>query len=326
MNEKSEKVFQIFNSFENFVLITHINPDIDGISSMLSLHILFKSLNKKSFPLVENIPENAEFLPYSKDLILVENFNLNLHNSVAIVLDAHTPERIPEKVLEKVSFSKVFIIIDHHHPDTNKKAFSGKEIAIIDPSAPSTTILIYKLLKSGNFLITPEMAQNLLAGLYFDTGCFKYENVNSETFLIASELSNFGAKPYLVATSLFENISLNEVETLKIVLARLEFLKNGVIAISYLTYEDIQKIGSKNLSDFVNFLRSIKGVKISALVKEVEKNIVSVSLRSRAPIEILELAKNFGGGGHKYACGFKTKVSNFYEFLKSFKEELKSFL
>ena len=129
-----------------------------------------------------------------------------------------------------------------------------------------------------------------------------------------------------MATSLFENISLIEIETLKIVLERLEFLESGVIAISYLTYEDIQKIGSKNLSDFVNFLRSIKGVKISALIKEVEKNIVSVSLRSRAPIEILELAKNFGGGGHKYACGFKTKVNNLYEFLKFFKEKLKSFL
>ncbi|PMP93881.1 MAG: hypothetical protein C0169_07235, partial [Thermodesulfobacterium geofontis] len=190
---------------------------------------------------------------------------------------------------------------------------------------PSTTYLIYEILRDGNFIITPEMAQNLLSGLYFDTGSFKYENVNEKTFLVAGELCKLGANPHLIASHLFENISVKEIEILKKILDRLEFLENGIIAISYLTFEDIKEIGIKNLNDFSNFLRSIKEVKISVLIKEVEKNIVSVSLRSRAPIEILHLAKTFGGGGHKYACGFKMKVNNFYEFLENFKEILRDY-
>jgi len=118
---------------------------------------------------------------------------------------------------------------------------------------------------------------------------------------------------------------LKNWKLLKVILNRLEFLENGIIAISYLTYEDIQNLGIKNLNDFSNFLRSIKGVKISALIKEFEKNMVSVSLRSRSPVEVLDLAKTFGGGGHKYACGFKMKIENFYEFLKKFKEILKNY-
>jgi phosphoesterase RecJ-like protein len=325
MDQNLEKFFYIFESFENFVLITHLNPDIDGISSMLTLHNLLKLLNKNSFPLLENIPENIEFLPYSEDLILVDNFNKSLENFATIILDAHSPERIFKKIYEKILNSKVFIIIDHHQIEKNKKPFSENEITIIDPSAPSTTFLIYKILKNKDFIITPEMAQNLLAGLYFDTGCFKYENVEEKTFLIAGELCKLGAKPHLIASHLFENISLKEIETFKVILNRLEFLENGIIAISYLTYEDIQNLGIKNLSDFSNFLRSIKGVKISVLIKEIEKNIVSISLRSRAPVEVLDLAKTFGGGGHKYACGFKIKIENFYEFLKKFKEILKNY-
>lgn len=323
MNQKFKKIFQIFKSFENFILITHLNPDVDGISSMLTLHILLKTLNKNSFPLLEVIPENVEFLPYSEDLILVDNFNLNLENFATIILDAHIPERIFKKIYQKIHSSKAFIIIDHHQIEENKTHFSENEVIIIDPSAPSTTSIIYEILKYGEFIITPDMAQNLLSGLYFDTGCFKYENVDKKTFLVASELCSFGAKPYLIASHLFENISLKEIETLKVILDRLEILGNGIIAISYLTYEDIQKLDIKNLDDFSNFLRSIKGVKISALIKEVEKNMVNVSLRSRAPVEILDLAKAFGGGGHKYACGFKMKIENFYEFLKNFKEILK---
>jgi len=325
MDENLKKIFNILESFENFILITHLNPDVDGISSMLALHNLLKLLNKNSFPLLENIPENIEFLPYSEDLILVDNFSNLPQKFATIVLDAHSPERIFEKIYEKILNSEVFIIIDHHQIEKNKKSFSEDEITIIDPSAPSTTFLIYKILKNKNFIITPEMAQNLLAGLYFDTGCFKYENVDEKTFLIASELCKLGAKPYLIASHLFENISLKELETLKVILNRLEFLENGIIAISYLTYEDIQNLGIKNLNDFSNFLKSIKGVKISALIKEFEKNMVSVSLRSRAPIEVLNLAKTFGGGGHKYACGFKMKIENFYEFLKKFKEILRNY-
>ena len=325
MNENLKKFFNILESFENFILITHLNPDVDGISSMLTLHNLLKLLNKNSFPLLENIPENIEFLPYSEDLILVDNFSNLPQKFATIILDAHSPERIFEKIYEKILNSEVFIIIDHHQIEKNKKFFSEDEITIIDSSAPSTTFLIYKILKNKNFIITPEMAQNLLAGLYFDTGCFKYENVDEKTFLISSELCKLGAKPYLIASHLFENISLKELETLKVILNRLEFLENGIMAISYLTYEDIQNLGIKNLNDFSNFLRSIKGVKISALIKEFEKNMVSVSLRSRAPIEVLNLAKTFGGGGHKYACGFKMKIENFYEFLKKFKEILRNY-
>lgn len=325
MDQNLEKFFNILESFENFILITHLNPDVDGISSMLTLHNLLKLLNKNSFPLLENIPENIEFLPYSEDLILIDNFKNLPQKFATIILDAHSPERIFEKIYERILNSEVFIIIDHHQIEKNKKSFSEDEITIIDPSAPSTTFLIYKILKTKNFIITPEMAQNLLAGLYFDTGCFKYENVDEKTFLIASELCKLGAKPHLIASHLFENISLKELETLKVILNRLEFLENGIIAISYLTYEDIQNLGIKNLNGFSNFLRSIKGVKISVLIKEVEKNIVSVSLRSRAPVEVLNLAKTFGGGGHKYACGFKMKIENFYEFLKKFKEILKNY-
>jgi phosphoesterase RecJ-like protein len=254
MDQLLRKLFELIHSYSNFILVTHLNPDIDGIASMLSLHL-----------------------------------------------------------------------IDHHQLDKNGVLFSENELVIIDPSSPSTTYLIYKIFENWKIPISSEMAQNLLSGIYFDTGCFKYENVNEETFSVASKLCKLGAIPHIIASSLFENISLEELEMLKLVLQRLEFLQNGIIAISYLTYQDIQKFGSQNLSDVANFLRSIKGVKVSALLKEVEKNMVSVSLRSRAPFEILDLAKNFGGGGHKYACGFKIKVKNFYEFLNSFKEILRSY-
>jgi len=324
MKKIFKKILDIFYSSKEFILITHLNPDIDGISSMLTIHLFLKSLNKTSYPLVEEIPDNINFLPFFNELILIENFNKKLEDPVVIVLDAHSPGRIHEKIYRKVLDYKIFLIIDHHQKE-NKDIFSSEQISLIDSSSPSTTFLVYKILKKTNFKVSPEMAQNLLAGLYYDTGGFKYENVNKYTFKVASELCNLGANPYQIASHLFENLSLKEIEVLKMVLERLEFLNNGNIVLSYLTYHDLRKINYKNLRDFANFLRTIRDVKVAVFIKEIDKNIVSVSLRSKPPIEIIEFAKIFGGGGHKYASGFRLKVKNFYEFLYSLKKMIQEY-
>ncbi len=324
MKKAFKKVLNIFYSSEEFILVTHLNPDIDGISSMLSIHLFLKALNKISYPLIEEIPDNVGFLPFSNVLILIENFNKQLKDPWVIVVDTHSPGRINEKIYQRISNYKKFLIIDHHQKE-DKSLFSSEQISLIDPSSPSTTFLIYKIFKKSNFKISFEIAYNLLAGLYYDTGCFKYENVNKYVFKVASELCNLGVNPYQIASSLFENISLEEIEGLKIILERLEFLNNESIVISYLTYDDFYRINYKNLGDFANFLRSIKDVKIAAFIKETEKNVVSVSLRSKAPIEVIEFARIFGGGGHKYASGFKLKVKNFYEFLDSFKKLIQEY-
>lgn len=306
-----------------FLLITHVQPDIDGLASILTLAQALNYLGKKALPGVEEIPEEALFLHGSSLLKLPEEIN-DFRAEVVIVVDTHSPKRVPQKIWEKLNLKAKFLIIDHHV--WNKEtSFSEEEILIIDSKVPSTTYLIYQLLKVGNFPITSEMAENLLAGLYFDTGAFRYENVTEETFLFASELVNLGARPSWVACQIFENISLAQVEFLKKILQNLEFINRGEIAISYLTFEDFQKIGVFNLSkDWVNFLRSLQGVKVAVLLKEVEKGKVSVSLRSKAPFEVVELAKKFGGGGHRYASGFKVETQNFKDtltYLKNFISE-----
>jgi len=108
MDQLLRKLFELIHSYSNFILVTHLNPDIDGIASMLSLHLFLKSLNKASFPLIEDMPENAEFLPSSKELILVKNFNSIPENFITIILDAHTPERpIPQKEF-MIKYTKKF--------------------------------------------------------------------------------------------------------------------------------------------------------------------------------------------------------------------------
>ncbi len=53
---------------------------------------------------------------------------------------------------------------------------------------------------------------------------------------------------------------------------------------------------------FSNYLMSIGSVRMSLIFTETEKG-VKISLRSKGDISANELAKEFGGGGHRNAAG-----------------------
>ena len=60
-------------------------------------------------------------------------------------------------------------------------------------------------------------------------------------------------------------------------------------------YED-----SDGLLDIV---RSTKGVEFCLFFKELPDGNVKVSLRSNGKVDVYEIAKSYGGGGHRMASG-----------------------
>jgi nanoRNase/pAp phosphatase (c-di-AMP/oligoRNAs hydrolase) len=56
---------------------------------------------------------------------------------------------------------------------------------------------------------------------------------------------------------------------------------------------------------FVEYAVSIKGVALAVFFCELEEHLFKVSLRSRCGIDVSVIARQFGGGGHKKAAGFR---------------------
>ena len=67
----------------------------------------------------------------------------------------------------------------------------------------------------------------------------------------------------------------------------------------------IERLGvsSDDLDGVVEFPRSIDGVRMALLFREVSQGRVKVSLRSIGPVDVAAFAKRFGGGGHTKAAG-----------------------
>lgn len=303
-----ETIKKILEEAESFILATHVNPDADGLASVLAMHLVLKARGRRTLPLIEDTgPDFLDFLHGFGDLVTLEDFSKGsfpVEESVALVFDLSEEARLGE-VAPVVKAARERIILDHH-------AKTGEPlpgVRMVDPRAPATAFLVYRLLRDLGWAIPAEAAENLYAGLYSDTGGFRFENTREETFLVAAELVRLGARPAVVGERLMENHPPARFELLRRVLERREILSGGRGVLSYLTLKDFEETGSRpaEADDLATFLRSMRGVEISAMVKELRPGEIGVSLRSRGRINVAELAALEGGGGHPRAAGFRKR-------------------
>ena len=64
-----------------------------------------------------------------------------------------------------------------------------------------------------------------------------------------------------------------------------------------------------DLDGVVEFPRSIEGVRMALLFREIAQGRVKVSLRSVGDVDVAAFAKPFGGGGHTKAAGLSLEGS-----------------
>jgi phosphoesterase RecJ-like protein len=80
---------------------------------------------------------------------------------------------------------------------------------------------------------------------------------------------------------------------------------DGRLAWSLVNNDDFNRTGAKDedTEGFVNEILSVESVQIAVLLREPKPGKVRVSIRSRGGFDVAEVARDFGGGGHKNAAG-----------------------
>ncbi|WP_353683673.1 bifunctional oligoribonuclease/PAP phosphatase NrnA [Thermodesulfovibrio sp. 3907-1M] len=308
----------------SFLILTHTTPDGDAFGSAIALKFLLEQLGKKAEIYAEPAPQQYQFLPGIGLIKNIENLQSSILKPVLILVDCNTVARISYKkeIIETINAStfSTKLIIDHHI-ETNKTV-DASSIKWIEPEAAATGIMIYYLIKSLNGKITPQIATNLYTAIIVDTGNFQFDNTNEEVFQIASELVICGAKPSYIYQNSFESWSENRFKLFIKMLNRVELIPP--VAIAFISKEDFEETETSepDTERFVEFLRILKDVKAAVLFREMEKNFIKVSLRSKGDVDVSRIAIEFGGGGHKNAAGFRIKTS-FEEARRQLIEKLK---
>jgi len=62
-------------------------------------------------------------------------------------------------------------------------------------------------------------------------------------------------------------------------------------------------VSADDLDGVVEYARSVEGVRMALLFREISQGRVKVSLRSVGEVDVADFAKQFGGGGHRKAAG-----------------------
>lgn len=292
----------------SFLLATHINPEGDAIGSAVALSMAIEGIGKDTIVYDRDpVPPFYRFLPGHERLIN-ELKGIDTKNLALILIDCNDPERAE---LQGLPF-KHTAVIDHHETE---KGFG--DVRWIEPSAPASGLMVYRLLKELKLKITRDIAFNLYTAIAVDTGTFRYNNTTSEVLRAAAELIEAGVTPNLVAENLYETWSIERFRLLTETLSSLEIINN--VAITTVTKKMLKKTGasSEDTENFVSIPRMMKDIFISALFRELDEGLWKVSLRSKKDFSVSDIAESFGGGGHRNAAGYKIKAD-----LKTAKEML----
>ena len=291
----------LLDRYQHFALSTHINPDGDAIGSELSLYLFLTGLGKsvRMFN-TDAVPVNYRFLPFWDSIEDIHSVG-TYRPEVLIVLDASTLERIGKTLSKTLLPGHTLVNIDHH---TTAEAFG--DINLIEPSASSTSEIVYTLIKHHQTPISKACALCLYTGLMFDTGCFRYSNATAETHRIAAELIEVGEfAPDEVYRHVYEHIPVSKIRLLSEILRTLQVTDNGKIASVYVTQAMFGKTGTtpEAVEGVVNQIQAIAGVEVALCVCELPDGSTKVSLRSQGQVDVSELASEFEGGGHARAAG-----------------------
>ena len=290
-----DNILEEIKKAESIVILTHENPDGDAVGSSIAMYLGLKELGKTPDIIIPEFPRAFENLPGIENIKKesdIKNYDL------AIALDTASIKMLNgySKYFED---AKTKIVIDHHSSNTMFGDYN-----YVDQDSPACAQLLLVLFNYLNIEVSKEIGTDILAGIITDTGGFRYDVVTAETFELVAGLCQKGVKVSKVYQKVFASTSKSKFFLHRIALDRLELLDNEKIAFTYITKNDENSVGAENgdYDGIVEQGRDIEGVEISIFLRETEKGI-KASLRSKDYVNVSELCRIFGGGGHIRAAG-----------------------
>lgn len=287
-----------FEPDEPYLLATHVNADCDGIGGLLALREMLVRKKRVCRLVVsdETLNPKFAFLPGFEHIELYQSLVDRPSFDRAVFVDTPTldPQRVGD-VCRLLGARTSTMIIDHH---AARKPHG--DVRIIDSAASSASELVYGLLLAAKAEIWPAVANQIYAGIAFDTKLFRVSHPE-RALKVCSELVDYGADPEAIADALFARESLETMVTLAAALGTLELHCDGRVSTVVVDHETYRKGGDPD--PVVDHAMAIEGVQVAVVLKEEAKGRFRISLRSRDGVDVNRIAAAFGGGGHRRASG-----------------------
>ncbi|HKI83433.1 MAG TPA: DHH family phosphoesterase [Candidatus Krumholzibacteria bacterium] len=296
-----EALTALLREKRSFRLATHVNPDADGLGSLLGLGLALAAAGKQvAMVRHEDGPTAFQHLPgYARAERVSE---LQKKAEVLVLFDCHEVSRIGPAA-QGLTGEEMIVVIDHH---LTEDGGGDGELEWLEPRAAASAALVHSLVSSMKELeLSSEVASCLYAGLITDTGGFRFSNTDATTLRVGADLVEHGADAAFLADAFLHQRTPATLRLLARVLDSFQYLLDGRVVFAEMTRAMCEQTGGRmeDTEGFVNFATSAKGVKLVALFKEEPEGGWRLSLRGNEPYDVRNIAKIFGGGGHARAAG-----------------------
>lgn len=301
-------------SMDDILILVHENPDGDAIGSACALCKGLRSIGKNAAVSVESFSKNNETLiqgltasadfPY-KHIVTVDTADNRIMGVAGTSLNKDC---------------EVELCIDHHISNI----FYANN-TYLDEKAAAAGEAVYDILKEINISITKDIAECIYVAISTDTGCFRYSNTTSKTLRTAADMADFGADIASINKIQFETKSKAYAEIEKMAISSMQTHFDGKCAILAITNEMYVKsnVTDNETQPLASLPRQIEGVYAGITVKEKQKGMCRISVRTNAPANASKIASYLGGGGHSMAagCSFEGSVEDAVKTILAYTEK-----
>ncbi|MEE8060991.1 MAG: bifunctional oligoribonuclease/PAP phosphatase NrnA [Gemmatimonadales bacterium] len=297
-------------SGQRVCLTTHVNPDGDGLGSEVGLLHLLRARG------VEAIITNPSPTPARLRFLFDELPGVD--RSQEAVKELRRADMIV--VLDIADLGRLGMLgdvvkdrgvpvacIDHHVSEGSLPP--GPRY--VDATAAATGELVFEIAVACGWEVDELTAKALYVAIMTDTGGFRFSNTHPRTLRIGADLLERGLNPEQIYSEVYASVPEGRPRLFGEALQTL--VVEPELGLAWITVPPgaLERHGltADDLDGVVEFPRSIAGVRMALMFREIQRGRVKVSLRSIGDVDVAEFAKHFGGGGHKKASGLSVKGS-----------------
>jgi phosphoesterase RecJ-like protein len=287
-NNTTREVAQFLKSLDRVAVTTHVGADGDAIGASAALVSLMRALGAAAiFCHAEEVPNYLRWLlPDESFRELPEGYDL-------LVVDTSRADRAGVPIPR----SGARLNLDHHEDNPLYAEFN-----LVNARAAASAEIVADLYAELDLPLEKEAAEALYAGIRTDTGDFRFRNISPRAHELVADLLRAGVVPAEVHERINRRGTVEQLNIIGVSLANAR--RYGEALIATVDNDDYARTGATELDskEAIDQLRSVAGVDVVAHLREVPEGTKG-SLRSET-VDVGEIARHFGGGGHRLAAGY----------------------
>ncbi|MBL4774698.1 MAG: DHH family phosphoesterase [Mariprofundus sp.] len=299
-----QPIIDAIASADCIVLITHCNPDGDGIGSQQALYDALIGMGKSvSMHNLDGVPRIYRFFKYADQVERGAWLAETQAADLIISLDCGAKGRLG---MGDAFYAETPLINIDHHASNNHFG----DLNVVDARYCATGAMMFDLLIAMQIPLNKTSASAIYAAVLTDTASFRLSNATAAVYRMAADLIDAGAEPWPICVNIYESVPLAGLKILTACLDTLKLRDDQHSAWLHVTREMFQSTGAnvEDVEGLIDYARSIDGVEVAVFIRFDEKGDASdkrwkVSFRGKTTADVGAVAASLGGGGHKHAAG-----------------------